>query len=150
MEKLPAKDFLSIVFKDSLKNSKENYETVINILNDYMSGKMLTTALEEHKMSLHKFLYLISEQPSLINLYDDSKQIHNLAFKNKLIKAINDKSSDDWRAAAWILERKWPDEYGKHVTLNNAPIDNDNPQCIKDYINAEFTDITDEDDDSPE
>ncbi len=29
------------------------------------------------------------------------------------LKNITDASKDSWQAAAWFLERKYPDEYGK-------------------------------------
>ncbi len=36
----------------------------------------------------------------------------------KVQKAAN---NDDWRAATWILERRWPEDYGKQVQQVQGP-----------------------------
>ena len=33
--------------------------------------------------------------------------------KAKLVRVITNQAPHDWRAAAWILERSWPDEYAR-------------------------------------
>lgn len=33
----------------------------------------------------------------------------------RLIRVINEAAPEDWRAAAWILERRFPKDFGKHV-----------------------------------
>jgi len=143
MDRLPAKEFLSIVFKGDLENTSALYSEVIEILKEYMTGVTLTVVLDAHKMSLHKFLYLISLYPSTINLYDDACIIHKKAFKEKLITVIEKQSGEDWRAASWLLERMYPDEFGKKLELKNTSQNTDDPSIINDYINADFTKVTD-------
>lgn len=33
--------------------------------------------------------------------------------KQRLVARVNRSSRDDWKAAAWLLERRWPKEWGK-------------------------------------
>ena len=37
----------------------------------------------------------------------------------KLVKLIWDAVPKTWQAAAWLLERRWPNEYGKKETLKH-------------------------------
>ncbi len=37
----------------------------------------------------------------------------------KLVKLIWDAVPKTWQAAAWLLERRWPNEYGKKETLRH-------------------------------
>ncbi len=42
----------------------------------------------------------------------------------KLVKLIWDAVPKTWQAAAWLLERRWPGEYGKKETLKHELGDN--------------------------
>jgi hypothetical protein len=33
--------------------------------------------------------------------------------KIRLVKLVTDAALTDWRSAAWLLERRWPNEYGR-------------------------------------
>ena len=39
--------------------------------------------------------------------------------EQELLKSIRDAKADDWHAAAWMLERLYPERYGKHVHLHS-------------------------------
>jgi hypothetical protein len=49
----------------------------------------------------------------------------------KAMKRINRAANDDWRAAAWILEHRHPEDYGKLLTRAEVVGDPNNPLVIR-------------------
>ena len=47
-------------------------------------------------------------------------KVNNAKMKFKLhhIANVSQAGGRDWKASAWILERKFPDEYGKNININ--------------------------------
>jgi len=48
----------------------------------------------------------------------DGVNVFNAYGKKCLMKIIRGHSSDDWKAAAWLLERRFPDEFGRTNRVN--------------------------------
>lgn len=44
----------------------------------------------------------------------------SIEYKQKLIKRVTDAGEKDWKATAWILERKFKDDFSPHSTRDNS------------------------------
>lgn len=44
-----------------------------------------------------------------------------LKFERGRLGAIRDRARDEWKAQAWLLERRWPDEYGQRKPGSLTP-----------------------------
>jgi len=56
--------------------------------------------------------------------------------KEKLVRLITDAAQSDWRAAAFLLERGWPNEYGKAWRDPAARDEEARPIPFKMYLNT--------------
>jgi hypothetical protein len=61
----------------------------------------------------------------------------------QLVDAISRASSDDWRAAAWLLERGWPDQWRlRSLNGRKPPEERDEPPTVSDEAEADpFTEV---------
>lgn len=89
-----------------------NQNTIMSILTDYMKGTSLKESCELNKMELHTFLITLKDNPLLVDIFRDSREIHKAAVKELLTavvmnKAITDK---DVETAKWLLTKLY-DEF---------------------------------------
>jgi hypothetical protein len=52
--------------------------------------------------------------------FSDSVRRANARARTELIKQVKQHGRKDWRALAWILERRFKDEYGANVDVTTA------------------------------
>jgi transposase len=80
-----------------------------NIVAKYLGVKMTTVELwlrkgqENHNESYRKFYKLCSSAESKA--------------QRELLKKLRQHEDNDWRVPAWMLERRWPDQWGKRDAL---------------------------------
>jgi hypothetical protein len=72
-------------------------------------GNTIKTAAAVCQVSERSVHSWISSNPSFAAAVFRARGIA----KTKLIAVIREAALNDWRAAAWILERSWPDEYAR-------------------------------------
>jgi len=48
------------------------------------------------------------------DIHDEIERATSVA-QQRLVRSIYEASNTDWRAAAWLLARRWPDEFGKRI-----------------------------------
>lgn len=119
-----SKDFLDKLFGGKAQPNYSKYlNKVIRIAEEFMNGENINNLLLKYDISFSRLQYILSNEPIIAELFRDAKisndnklkitheaNISNIALENR-----------DWRASAWLLERKFPDEYGKQ----EKPIDAD-------------------------
>lgn len=50
--------------------------------------------------------------------FRDFIELAKLGRRKRLLERIEKRTDEDWRAAAWILERTMPEEFGKNATVH--------------------------------
>jgi hypothetical protein len=94
-----------------IKHPKKYNEETVNIIIEILSeGRGRVAAVKEAGITYHTFINWMEDVQFLQRIkkaefigYDRIKQ-------SQIDKVINDKN---WTSAAWWLERKYPDEFGK-------------------------------------
>jgi len=144
LDNIPAKDFIGLALKDKPEDMSKLQEDITDIINLYMDGNILIDILSEKGWTMRKFLYAVSRFPNIAAILHEARLVFDESFKQKLASIVHRAAKDDeWRAAAWLLERKFPKEYGRNINHTIETTENDDPIAIGNYTNAEYDDITD-------
>jgi len=93
--------------RKSGRRSKKNQATLDSILEAIRIGITFERAAELHRVSRATIYRWRNEDPEF-----DKDVLEAVVYSEAiLLQRINDKTTDDWKAAAWILERRHPNQY---------------------------------------
>jgi len=91
------------------RRTKKNQATLDGIIEAIRVGITFERAAELHRIHRTTILTWRNEDPEF-----DKDILEAVAYSEAiLLQRIADKSTDDWRAAAWILERRHPEQYSQ-------------------------------------
>ena len=100
---------------------KFDSETTRRLVDLVRAGNYLDTAATAvgiHKTTLHRWLRLGRKQKhGLYRKFLNAVEKAQAESESRDVALIANASSDDWRAAAWRLERKAPQRYGLRVQV---------------------------------
>ena len=117
--------------------------TVIDVINEYIEGEALGTVLKRHNIGYRKFITILKENPELMDKYEQAKLINDETFKERLLAVVSETADTDWKAASWLLERMYPEDFGKQIKNINEEVKTD-PVDLNNFINAEYEEVKDE------
>jgi hypothetical protein len=130
-------DFLKLTFDTPITD--KDYDKVVDVINDFMEGKTLISAIEAHGLTYRKFRYLLANNPTLSINFDDIADIHKDTTKHMLIdKLMQHVEANDLSALKFALERMYPDDFGKKVDVTNHNVTEDNPKILERFVKAEY------------
>ena len=93
--------------RKSGRRSKKNQATLDGILEAIRIGITCERAAEMNRVSRASIYRWRNEDPEF-----DKDVLEAVVYSEAiLLQRINDKTTDDWKAAAWILERRHPNQY---------------------------------------
>jgi hypothetical protein len=99
------------------KLTKEVEEAICNAI---ISGATYRAASEAAGIAYETFNeWMKDERPQYVK-FSDSIRAANGKARTELIKKIRKHGDKDWRALAWILERRFKDEYGNSVDVTTG------------------------------
>ena len=141
LDSIPAKDFLKLTMKDNAKNLDVTQDSVLDIINRYMDGEIITDILKDKGWNMRQFLFNVAQFPSIATTLTEVRAIHNESFKQNLMSIINKDAKKEWRAASWLLERMFPKEFGKNIKHTHENGEYDDPECLSSYTNVDYEEI---------
>ena len=100
--------------RKSGRRSKKNQATLDGILKAIRIGITFERAAELHRVSRATIYRWRNEDPEF-----DKDVLEAVVYSEAiLLQRINDKTADDWKAAAWILERRHPEQYSQRREID--------------------------------
>lgn len=136
MELIRSDDFLNTIFG---KVSRQEMESVINVIQEFIEGKNLMTAIRDNGLTYRKFRYILSNNAELAINFEDMIALHKDAFKEKTIEKLTELiDRGDFKAISFTLERMFPDDFGRKVEITNKHIE-ENPKILDKFVNAEYS-----------
>ena len=100
--------------RKSGRRSKKNQATLDGILEAIRIGITFERAAEPHRASRATIYRWRNEDPEF-----DKDVLEAVVYSEAiLLQRINDKTTDDWKAAAWILERRHPEQYSQRREID--------------------------------
>jgi hypothetical protein len=100
--------------RKSGRRSKKNQATLDGILEAIRIGITFERAAELHRVSRATIYRWRNEDPEF-----DKDVLEAVVYSEAiLLQRINDKTADDWKAAAWILERRHPEQYSQRREID--------------------------------
>ena len=100
--------------RKSGRRSKKNQATLDSILEAIRIGITFERAAELHRVSRATIYRWRNEDPEF-----DKDVLEAVVYSEAiLLQRINDKTADDWKAAAWILERRHPEQYSQRREID--------------------------------
>ena len=141
---MDAGKFLDLIIGDKVTNhNMDKVSIVIDVINLYMEGIPLGTCLKEKGISYSMFSYILKENNELFSVFQEAKKYSGGALKERLLSIIYENAQHDTKDAKWLLERLYPDEFGKQtkqiIETNKA----ENPEVVNNFINADYEEIED-------
>jgi len=103
------------------RHSKYTYETVKDILKVISIGGSDKSAYEYAGISIDCFYSWLRKK----KVFSDKVTQARVKGKLKLHQKINNASDEDWRAAGWLLSRRWPEDYSErfeHTGKDGQPL----------------------------
>jgi len=101
------------------KISDKQWEQLLGVIASGLSERDACNVVEIHRSSLY------NRKKEDLDFVDRVKKSES-AFKMKHVRNIADASTKTWQASAWLLERKFPEEYGDRgrldITSGGKPI----------------------------
>ena len=100
--------------RKSGRRSKKNQATLDSILEAIRIGITFERAAELHRVSRATIYRWRNEDPEF-----DKDVLEAVVYSEAiLLQRINDKTADDWKAAARILERRHPEQYSQRREID--------------------------------
>ena len=89
---------------------KETWDSLLAFVSQGLTNKDACIAVGISEASLYNKLN--SEKKEDLEFFESLKKAH-IRFKTRHVKNIADAGSGQWQASAWLLERKFKQEFGK-------------------------------------
>ena len=106
-----------------MKGKRHTTEEKIRILRKTETGKTMQEVCREYGISEQTFYRWRKNDPEWEELSDHAMNFAEPILLHQLKTAAEDKMGD-WRAYAWILERRWPQRWGarQEIELNHNQV----------------------------
>jgi len=145
---MEAGKFLDLVIGERITdNNMEKVKVVMEVVSMYMEGAPLSICLKEKSLSYSLFSHLLKENSELFSVFNEAKKFNSGALKEKLLGFIYEGAETDTKDAKWLLERLYPDEFGKQTKQIIETTKAENPEVVANFINADFEDAEIDDED---
>ena len=96
------------------RRTKKNQATLDGILEAIRIGITFERAADLHRVSRATVYRWRNEDPEF-----DKDVLEAVVYSEAvLVQRVNDKSIDDWKAAAWMLERRHPEQYSQRREID--------------------------------
>lgn len=129
-------DFINVVFNEPIDDKA--YDTVVDIIHDFIEGEPLMTAINNHDMSYRQFRHMLATHPEFSINFEDIILLHKDANKQYLISELmNHVKSGNLSALKFALERMYPDDFGRRVDVHST-VTNDNPKILDKYVKVDY------------
>jgi len=114
LKQLAARENLSI--KKSINRSKYHQGSVDAIVDALSNGLTIVAACGLVGISEQTFYNWKAKYPEFLEAVDGARPM----FEGSMIELIKDQAPNDWRAAAWLLERRHPESFSlkRELDLN--------------------------------
>ena len=100
--------------RKSGRRSKKNQATLDGIIEAIRIGITFERAADLHRVSRATVYRWRNEDPEF-----DKDILEAVVYSEAvLVQRVNDKSIDDWKAAAWMLERRHPEQYSQRREID--------------------------------
>jgi len=100
--------------RKSGRRSKKNQATLDGIIEAIRIGITFERAADLHRVSRATVYRWRNEDPEF-----DKDILEAVVYSEAvLVQRVNDKSVDDWKAAAWMLERRHPEQYSQRREID--------------------------------
>ena len=100
--------------RKSGRRTKKNQATLDGILEAIRAGITFERAADLHRVSRAAVYKWRLDDPEF-----DKDVLEAVVYSEAiLVQRINDKSVDDWKAAAWMLERRHPEQYSQRREID--------------------------------
>lgn len=100
--------------RKSGRRTKKNQATLDGILEAIRAGITFERAADLHRVSRTAVYKWRLDDPEF-----DKDVLEAVVYSEAiLVQRINDKSVDDWKAAAWMLERRHPEQYSQRREID--------------------------------
>ena len=141
---MDASKFLDLVISEeklSISNAID-MDRIINILKLVMDGIPLYTALTANNISYATFMNAIKSSDELYTVYQEAKKYSSDALKERLLSILFTSSTQgNTSDARWLLERLYPNEFGKQTKQIIQTEKAKHPEAIMEYINADYEEV---------
>jgi hypothetical protein len=140
-------DFIKSAHIKSIKEDQQAKRIVVKILYRFINGEPITRVLKDMKISFSRFDALLSQFPKYLDIYEDAKIYNKKVMKNKIESwALEKAESGDGKMISFLLERLWPEEYGKKNDINlNINNNADMPPGWEEFVDAKIDNTDDSD-----
>lgn len=98
---------------------KYTEQTVNTIVEAIKSGAGRVDASRKAGIHYSTFLDWMSNKAEFSEKIIQAENEKNEDIKQTCVQRIIRASEEDWRAGAWLIERKFPNEYGKRIELTD-------------------------------
>ena len=100
--------------RKSGRRSKKNQATLDGIIEAIRIGITFERAADLHRVSRATVYRWRNEDPEF-----DKDILEAVVYSEAvLVQRVNEKSVDDWKAAAWMLERRHPEQYSQRREID--------------------------------
>lgn len=98
---------------------KYTEQTVESIIKSLKEGAGRVNACRHAGVHYDTFLDWMNNKPEFSEKILKAENEKNECIKQTCVQRILEASANDWRAGAWLIERKFPNEYGKRIELTD-------------------------------
>jgi hypothetical protein len=93
--------------------SKKNHEVIVGIIRDVSLGLPLKEAA--HRAGVHPAT--LRRWRSQDEAVDQAVEAARAAFVQRNLEVVQQAAANDWKAAAWLLERRRPEAFGRRQVV---------------------------------
>lgn len=144
---MEAGKFLDLVIgKRVTDKNLDKVSVVMRVISDYMEGMPLSLCLEKHGLNYVIFSHILKENNDLFDVFQEAKHFNKGALKERLISIIYEGAQHNTKDAKWLLERLYPEEFGKQTKQIIETATSEHPEAINDFINADYEPVNNDED----
>jgi hypothetical protein len=133
---MKAKEFL-LMTGNTTTPEQDMKETgrVLKVIHDFMSGIPLDLCLEKQELSYNKFRIILLKNPNIQVLFGNATGHFKENLKNRLLGMAYMSAKTDTGMLKFLLERMYPDDFGKKSDININLKQDLVPEDVTKYFN---------------